>query len=67
MIETLKTVECESAIVAQRGKLGINKKNVVCNYYDYLEGKVQLSDIYMENIWLNLVLVNTLMRFFIEN
>lgn len=46
LIETLKTVECESAIVAQRGKLGINKKNVVCNYYDYLEGKVQLSDIY---------------------
>jgi two-component SAPR family response regulator len=36
LIETLKTVECESAIVAQRGKLGINKKNVVCNYYDYL-------------------------------
>ena len=46
LIDTLTQVECVDAIVIQHGKLGINKENVYCSYFDFLEGKIKLSDVY---------------------
>ena len=46
LIDTLTQVGCVDAIVIQHGKLGINKENVYCSYFDFLEGKIKLSDVY---------------------
>ena len=46
LLETLKSLKCGDVINVQRGKLGINKKNISCSYYDYLEGKVKLNEVY---------------------
>ena len=46
LIETLTNVGCIEAINVQRGKLGINKDNVYCSYFDFLDGKVNLKDVY---------------------
>lgn len=46
MIDTVESVGCGNAINIQRGKLGINKENVYCSYFDLLAGKVKLKDVY---------------------
>ena len=46
LIETLTKVGCSEAINVQHGKLGINKENVYCSYFDLLDGKVKLNDVY---------------------
>ena len=46
LIETLTQVGCVEAINVQHGKLGINKENVYCSYFDLLDGKVKLNDVY---------------------
>ena len=46
LIETLTNVGCSDSIVIQHGKLGINKDNVYCSYFDLLDGKVELKDVY---------------------
>ena len=46
LLETLKGLECNNVINIQRGKLGISKENVYCTYFDYLDGKVKLNEVY---------------------
>ena len=46
LIDTLTEVGCGNAIVIQHGKLGINRDNVYCSYFDLLDGKVKLKDVY---------------------
>ena len=46
LIETLTKLGCSEAINVQHGKLGINKENVYCSYFDLLDGKVKLNDVY---------------------
>lgn len=46
LIDTLTEVGCIDAIVIQHGKLGINKDNVYCSYFDLLDKKIKLSDVY---------------------
>ena len=46
LIDTIEAVGCGDAVIIQRGKLGINKENVYCNFFDLLEGKVNLKDVY---------------------
>ena len=46
LLETLKSLDCSNVINIQRGKLGISKENVYCTYFDYLDGKVKLNEVY---------------------
>ena len=46
LINTLKVIGCESAIMQSRGMLGVSASEVSCDYYDYLSGKVALSTLY---------------------
>ena len=46
LINTLKSLGCESAIVQTRGRLGIAPGELKCDYYDYLNGKEKLADLY---------------------
>ncbi len=46
LISTLSDVGCDEAINIQHGKLGINKDNVYCSFFDLLDGKVKLEDVY---------------------
>ena len=46
LINTLKSLGCESAIVQSRGMLGISVSELECDYYDYLNGKEDLSTLY---------------------
>ena len=46
MIDTINSTGCCDVIITQRGKLGINKENVYCSYFDYLAGKIKLEDVY---------------------
>ena len=46
LISTLSDVGCGEAINVQHGKLGINKDNVYCSFFDLLDGKVKLEDVY---------------------
>lgn len=46
LIDTIESVGCTDSIIIQRGKLGINKDNVYCSYFDLLDGKVKLEDVY---------------------
>lgn len=46
LLETLKTINCSNALNVQRGKLGINKEEVYCSYFEYLEGRVKLKEVY---------------------
>ena len=48
LIDTLTQVGCADAIIIQHGKLGINKDNVYCSYFDLLDGKVKLKDKYQK-------------------
>lgn len=46
LIDTISLINCSDAIIIQHGKIGINKENVYCNYFDLLEGKIKLEDVY---------------------
>ena len=46
LIATLTEIGCEEAINIQHGRLGINKDKIYCTYFDYLDGKVKLKDVY---------------------
>ena len=46
LINTLKELGCESAVMQSRGKLGVSINEVECDYYDYLNGKADLSKLY---------------------
>ena len=46
LIDTIAQVGCSDAIIIQHGKLGINKDNVYCSFFDLLDGKVKLNDVY---------------------
>ena len=46
LINTLKSLGCESAIVQSRGMLGVSVAELECDYYDYLNGKKDLSQLY---------------------
>ena len=46
LIDTIEAVGCGDSIIIQRGKLGIKKENVYCNFFDLLDGKVKLEDVY---------------------
>ena len=46
LINTLKSLGCESAIVQSRGMLGVSAAEIKCDYYDYLNGKEELSNLY---------------------
>lgn len=46
LINTLKSLGCESVIIQSRGMLGISIGELECDYYDYLNGKEELSNLY---------------------
>ena len=46
LINTLKVLGCEAAILQSRGMLGIAIEELSCDYYDYLSGKVELAQLY---------------------
>lgn len=46
LINTLKTIGCESVILQSRGMLGVSVGELQCDYYDYLDGKINLSQHY---------------------
>lgn len=46
LINTLKSLGCESAIVQARGMLGVSVSEIECDYYDYLNGKEELAKLY---------------------
>ena len=46
LINTLKSLGCESVILQSRGMLGISTTELECDYYDYLNGKKELSQLY---------------------
>lgn len=46
LIDTITAVGCENSIIIQRGKLGINKENVYCSFFDLIDGKVNIKDVY---------------------
>lgn len=43
LLSTLEEVGCENAIVHKRGMLGVVITEIQCDYYDYLNGKKDLS------------------------
>ena len=46
LINTLKSLRCESVIIQSRGMLGISVGELECDYYDYLNGKEELAKVY---------------------
>ena len=46
LIDALEAIKCENIIVQQRGLLGIAMDFIDCDYYDYLNGKTELSKLY---------------------
>lgn len=46
LINTLKSLGCESVILQSRGMLGISVSELECDYYDYLNGKEDLAQLY---------------------
>ena len=46
LINTLKSLGCESVILQSRGMLGISAAELECDYYDYLNGKKELVELY---------------------
>ena len=46
LINTLKALGCESVIKQARGMLGIAVTELECDYYDYLNGKEDLAQLY---------------------
>jgi two-component SAPR family response regulator len=46
LISTVEAVGCGNSIIVQRGKIGININNVYCSFFDLLDGKVKINDVY---------------------
>ena len=46
LINTLKALGCESVIVQSRGMLGISVTELDCDYFDFLNGKQELVQLY---------------------
>jgi hypothetical protein len=46
LINTLRSLGCESAIMQSRGMLGVSIGELECDYYDYLNGKEELGKRY---------------------
>ncbi|MGN0480100.1 MAG: response regulator [Lachnospiraceae bacterium] len=46
MKDTFAEAGCEDVIEQQRGKIGIIRDNVDCDYYDWLDGKVYAINLY---------------------
>lgn len=46
LIDTLESCGCAAAISQQRGLLGVSTDMIDCDYYDYLDGKVDLVKVY---------------------
>ena len=46
LINTLKALGCESIIMQSRGMLGIAVTELECDYFDYLNGKAELANLY---------------------
>ena len=46
MLSTFSAIGCEALILQQKGMLGLAVKDVDCDYYDYLDGKVTLEKLY---------------------
>ena len=44
LTSTLKKYNAEDIIVRRRGVIGINKNDLSCDYYDYLDGKKQIPE-----------------------
>ncbi|MGN1134625.1 MAG: response regulator [Oscillospiraceae bacterium] len=41
LLTVLKSINCGNAVIQHRGEIGIDKKNVNCDYFDWLDGKVE--------------------------
>lgn len=46
MKDTFENAGCGNVIVRQRGKTGIVRENVDCDYYDWLDGKILAVNLY---------------------
>lgn len=46
LINTLKSLGCESVVKQGRGMLGISINELECDYFDYLNGKETLANLY---------------------
>ncbi|MGN0159826.1 MAG: response regulator [Lachnospiraceae bacterium] len=44
--DTFSGVGCEDIIIRQRGKIGIDRGKVDCDYYDWLDGKIYAVNLY---------------------
>ena len=44
--DTFSDAGCEDVIIRQRGKIGIDRTKVDCDYYDWLEGKFYAVNLY---------------------
>lgn len=41
LLSVLKDIGCGDAVIQRRGEIGIDKSRVVCDYFDWLEGKAE--------------------------
>ena len=46
LIRTLRNAECEDIITRQKGKIGIVRTQVDCDYYDWLDSKSYAVNLY---------------------
>ena len=46
LIDSLEAINCANILSQQRGLLGVYVELVDCDYYDYLNGKIELSKLY---------------------
>lgn len=46
LIDALEAINCENILSQQRGLLGIAIDLIDCDFYDYLNGKIELSKLY---------------------
>ena len=46
LINTLKSLGCESVVKQGRGMLGISVNELECDYFNYLNGKETLANLY---------------------
>ena len=44
--DTFSDAGCEDVIIRQRGKIGIDREKVGCDYYDWLDGKIYAVNLY---------------------
>lgn len=41
LLVVLKAIGCQDIVIQRRGEIGIDKEKVVCDYFDWLEGKAE--------------------------